>query len=202
MPRNSTPPGPTSKSVSSVRFATGCARRCPPWRHLPAALRLQRPGLPPCATPSTRTPAPTCSAGSSPWACRRTSPSSASDSLDASLRNLRNRSMPSLSFSFFITSEHEERPLRQRHAAHRHPARALRLPRPLRLLHRVRRKRRPRQKRQGAEPAEGSKQPGARITFTGAGGPPQTLYYFSTNLASWNIKQEPGFLRFCESLPA
>jgi hypothetical protein len=67
-----------------------------------------------------------------------------SDSLDASLRNLRESLNAVAQLQLLHHLQHEERPLRQRHAAQRHPARALRLPRPLRLLHRVRRKRRPR----------------------------------------------------------
>jgi hypothetical protein len=52
---------------------------------------------------------------------------------------------------------------------------------------------------------EGSKHPGVRITYTRsttADAAVQTLYYFSTNLSSWSIKQEPGFVRFAESLGA
>jgi hypothetical protein len=42
--------------------------------------------------------------------------------------------------------------------------------------------------------------PGVRITFTG--GPdasPQTLYYFTTDLSNDGIRQQPGFLKFCEA---
>jgi hypothetical protein len=45
-----------------------------------------------------------------------------------------------------------------------------------------------------------TKTPGARITFTGPKGQPQTLYYFATNIASWALKQDPSFLRFCDTL--
>ncbi|MCB1278993.1 hypothetical protein [Prosthecobacter sp.] len=45
-----------------------------------------------------------------------------------------------------------------------------------------------------------TKTPGARITFTGPKGGTQTLYYFSTNIASWALKQDPSFLRFCDTL--
>jgi hypothetical protein len=45
-----------------------------------------------------------------------------------------------------------------------------------------------------------TKTPGARITFTGTKGQTQTLYYFSTNIASWALKQDASFLRFCDSL--
>jgi hypothetical protein len=40
--------------------------------------------------------------------------------------------------------------------------------------------------------------PGVRITFAGAPGtPPQTLYYFTTNLADDGIRSQPGFIKFC-----
>jgi hypothetical protein len=53
-----------------------------------------------------------------------------------------------------------------------------------------------------AAPNESSKSltPGVRITFTG--GPeasPQTLYYFTTDLSNEGIRQQPGFLKFCEA---
>ena len=42
--------------------------------------------------------------------------------------------------------------------------------------------------------------PGVRITFTGAPDtPPQTLYYFTTDLSDDGIRSQPGFLKFCES---
>ena len=40
--------------------------------------------------------------------------------------------------------------------------------------------------------------PGVRIMFTGASGRPQTLYYFTTDLATWAIKLNPNFMKFCE----
>lgn len=40
---------------------------------------------------------------------------------------------------------------------------------------------------------------GARIRFTGPKGQAQTLYYFSTNIASWALKQDASFLRFCDT---
>jgi hypothetical protein len=40
--------------------------------------------------------------------------------------------------------------------------------------------------------------PGVRITFTGPAGRPQTLYYFTTDLADWGIKLNPNFGAFCE----
>ncbi|HEV2841687.1 MAG TPA: hypothetical protein VGW39_10210, partial [Chthoniobacterales bacterium] len=40
--------------------------------------------------------------------------------------------------------------------------------------------------------------PGAKIVFTGPAGRPQTLYYFTTDLANWAIKVNPNFMQFCE----
>ncbi|HVF72609.1 MAG TPA: hypothetical protein VM940_13455 [Chthoniobacterales bacterium] len=40
--------------------------------------------------------------------------------------------------------------------------------------------------------------PGVKIMFTGPAGRPQTLYYFTTDLANWAIKINPNFTRFCE----
>ena len=40
--------------------------------------------------------------------------------------------------------------------------------------------------------------PGVRIMFTGPAGRPQTLYYFTTDLANWAIKINPNFMKFCE----
>jgi hypothetical protein len=40
--------------------------------------------------------------------------------------------------------------------------------------------------------------PGVKITFTGPAGRPQTLYYFTTDLADWAIKVNPNFGGFCE----
>ncbi len=40
--------------------------------------------------------------------------------------------------------------------------------------------------------------PGVRLTFTGApDAPPQTLYYFTTDLSNEGIRSQPGFLKFC-----
>jgi hypothetical protein len=39
---------------------------------------------------------------------------------------------------------------------------------------------------------------GAKITFIGPAGRPQTLYYFTTDLADWAIKVNPNFGKFCE----
>jgi len=40
--------------------------------------------------------------------------------------------------------------------------------------------------------------PGVRITFVGgADAQPQTLYYFTTNLADEGIRSQPGFIKFC-----
>jgi hypothetical protein len=40
--------------------------------------------------------------------------------------------------------------------------------------------------------------PGVKIIFTGAAGRPQTLYYFSTDVADWALKANPNFMKFCE----
>ena len=40
--------------------------------------------------------------------------------------------------------------------------------------------------------------PGVKILFTGPAGRPQTLYYFTTDLANWAIKVNPNFIKFCE----
>jgi len=53
-----------------------------------------------------------------------------------------------------------------------------------------------------AGPNEQSKTltPGVRITFTGGSdASPQTLYYFTTDLSNEGIRQQPGFLKFCEA---
>lgn len=42
-----------------------------------------------------------------------------------------------------------------------------------------------------------SKTPGARVTFTGTTGGTQTLYYFTSDLSNWGIKDNPGFMAFC-----
>jgi hypothetical protein len=40
---------------------------------------------------------------------------------------------------------------------------------------------------------------GVKVVFTcSAGGPPQTLYYFCSNLENDGIKANPGFIKFCE----
>lgn len=40
--------------------------------------------------------------------------------------------------------------------------------------------------------------PGVKIIFTGPAGRPQTLYYFSTDVADWAVKVNPNFMKFCE----
>ncbi len=39
---------------------------------------------------------------------------------------------------------------------------------------------------------------GVKIVFYGPTGREQTLYYFTTDLADWALKGNPGFLKFCE----
>ena len=41
---------------------------------------------------------------------------------------------------------------------------------------------------------------GVRISFFGAGGKLQTLYYFTSDLSNDGIKANPAFIRFCEGL--
>jgi hypothetical protein len=41
---------------------------------------------------------------------------------------------------------------------------------------------------------------GVKIVFFGPNGREQTLYYFTTDLADWAVKVNPGFLKFCEPL--
>ncbi len=45
---------------------------------------------------------------------------------------------------------------------------------------------------------EKAKVPGAKITFTGPSGKPQTLYYFSSDLSDEGIKHNPAFMTFCD----
>jgi hypothetical protein len=40
--------------------------------------------------------------------------------------------------------------------------------------------------------------PGVKIVFFNPNGREQTLYYFTTDLADWAIKTNPGFVKFCE----
>jgi hypothetical protein len=40
--------------------------------------------------------------------------------------------------------------------------------------------------------------PGVKIVFLGQAGRPQTLYYFTTDVADWVLKVNPNFLKFCE----
>jgi hypothetical protein len=43
-----------------------------------------------------------------------------------------------------------------------------------------------------------AKTQGVRIVFAGPSGREQTLYYFACDLEDWNMKTNPGFLKFCE----
>jgi hypothetical protein len=40
---------------------------------------------------------------------------------------------------------------------------------------------------------------GVKIIFLVPSGREQTLYYFTTDLADWSVKTNPGFVRFCET---
>lgn len=119
--------------------------------------------------------------------------------LGSSLRNLRNTLNASLSFSFFITADMKK------------DLQATKLTGTLPVLYVF-------LARCGCHiqkveniwlDAKGkivtdkpTKTAGARITFLGAHGKHQTLYYFSTNIASWALKQDASFLRFCDGLGA
>lgn len=50
----------------------------------------------------------------------------------------------------------------------------------------------------GEEVTEKAKVPGAKITFHGPSGKPQTVYYFSSDLSDDGIKRNPAFLTFCD----
>ncbi|MCF7788531.1 MAG: hypothetical protein K9N47_20585 [Prosthecobacter sp.] len=117
--------------------------------------------------------------------------------LGSSLRNLRNTLNASLSFSFFITAD-MKKDLQATKLTGTLPVLYVFLARCGCFI-------------QNVEniwlDAEGkvltekeTKTPGARITFLGARGKQQTLYYFSTNIASWALKQDASFLRFCDGL--
>ena len=43
-----------------------------------------------------------------------------------------------------------------------------------------------------------SKTPGVKISFIGRSGRNQTLYYFTTDLSNWGIKNNPGYMEFCK----
>ncbi|MDB6005013.1 MAG: hypothetical protein JWR15_2000 [Prosthecobacter sp.] len=117
--------------------------------------------------------------------------------LGASLRNLRNTLNASLSFSFFITADMKK------------DLQATKLTGTLPVLYVF-------LARCGCQiqsvekiwlDSEGkivtdkeTKTAGARITFLGTKGKVQTLYYFSANIASWALKQDASFLKFCDGL--
>jgi|JI6StandDraft_1071083.scaffolds.fasta_scaffold42433_2 hypothetical protein len=44
---------------------------------------------------------------------------------------------------------------------------------------------------------EKSKTPGVKVTFLGTTGKTQVLYYFTTDLSNWGIKDNPAFMAFC-----
>lgn len=45
---------------------------------------------------------------------------------------------------------------------------------------------------------EKSRTPGVKITFQASTGQTQTLYYFTTDLSNYGIKDNPGFMAFCQ----
>jgi hypothetical protein len=119
--------------------------------------------------------------------------------LGSSLRNLRNTLNASLSYSFFITAD-MKKDLQATKLTGTLPVLYVFLARCGCHLQKV---------ENIWLDAEGkiltdkeTKTPGVRISFLGAQGKPQTLYYFSTNIASWALKQDASFLRFCDGLGA
>lgn len=117
--------------------------------------------------------------------------------LGASLRNLRTSLNASLSFSFFITAD-MKKDLQATKLTGTLPVLYVFLTRCGCFIQSV---------EKVWIDAEGkvitdkeTKTPGARITFRGPKGQTQTLYYFSTNIASWALKQDASFLRFCDGL--
>ena len=117
--------------------------------------------------------------------------------LGSSLRNLRNTLNASLSFSFFITAD-MKKDLQATKLTGTLPVLYVFLARCGCHLQKV---------ENIWLDAEGkiltdkeTKTPGVRISFLGAHGKHQTLYYFSTNIASWALKQDASFLRFCDGL--
>ncbi|WP_395750387.1 hypothetical protein [Prosthecobacter sp.] len=117
--------------------------------------------------------------------------------LGSSLRNLRNTLNASLSFSFFITAD-MKKDLQATKLTGTLPVLYVFLARCGCYIQKV---------ENIWLDAEGkvvtdkqTKTAGARITFLGTKGRVQTLYYFSTNIASWALKQDPSFLRFCDGL--
>lgn len=117
--------------------------------------------------------------------------------LGSSLRNLRNTLNASLSFSFFITAD-MKKDLQATKLTGTLPVLYVFLARCGCFIQSV--------EHVWLDAAgkvltdKETKTPGARITFLGAGGRQQTLYYFATNIASWALKQDPSFLRFCDTL--
>lgn len=117
--------------------------------------------------------------------------------LGASLRNLRNSLNASLSFSFFITAD-MKKDLQATKLTGTLPVLYVFLARCGCYIQNV---------EKVWLDAEGkvltdqeTKTPGARITFLGTKGQQQTLYYFATNIANWELKQNASFLRFCDTL--
>ncbi len=51
---------------------------------------------------------------------------------------------------------------------------------------------------EGELTSDKSKTPGVKISFVGPSGRVQSLYYFTTDLSNWGIKNNPGFIEFCK----
>jgi hypothetical protein len=117
--------------------------------------------------------------------------------IGSSLRNLRNTLNASLSFSFFITAD-MKKDLQATKLTGTLPVLYVFLARCGCYIQNV---------EKIWLDAEGkiltdkeTKTSGARITFLGPKAKHQTLYYFSTNIAGWALKQDASFLRFCDGL--
>ena len=116
--------------------------------------------------------------------------------LASGLANLRKSMNSALSFSFFITKEMKV-DLRHNQLSGTLPILYVFLARSGSHIDRVQLLN---LDRTGATSPMNSATPGVKINFTSAAGVPQTLYYFTTNLANDGIKADPGFIKFCESL--
>lgn len=117
-------------------------------------------------------------------------------SLSGSLANLRKSLNALLSFSFFITKDMKG-DLRATQLNGTLPVLYVFMSRLGNTIHKVE----PVTLDDNGEPQSAAVgAPGVRITFSRAGQPNQTLYYFSTDLSNNGIKTKPSFIRFCEKL--
>ena len=116
--------------------------------------------------------------------------------LASGLANLRKSLNSVLSFSFFITREMKV-DLRQNQLSGTLPILYVFL---ARAGCRIEKSELTSLDRYGGKVAGKTSTPGVKITFTRAGGPQQTLYYFTTDLSNDGIASDPGFIKFCDSL--